>query len=241
MENNHVIKSALSYRKDVLKLDEHEPITDSYKLAEKAGFFIVALPLSEAYEKEKESGFFLKVGSTKFIFVNTTVFGYTQNYTIWHEVYHSLNPVDINEMTQAQIDEDENNAELFSSVILLPPSVLERLLVSNVETNTLYPEKILDIAIKYKLHYRAVLRLIFMFYPQFKSKSYLYSFEGRAEKKLSSNKMRIHMKLKETGKKYISPKIFEAIEENYLEEKIDKEELKKINNLIEEVTSIDNK
>lgn len=94
MNKDDVINSALDYRRSVLGLDDLDPIQDSYKLAEKAGFFIIALPLSDSYIKEEESGFYLKLGSIDFIFVNSSVYKATQNYTIWHEVYHSLYPLD---------------------------------------------------------------------------------------------------------------------------------------------------
>ena len=76
-------------------------------------------------------------------------------------------------------------------------------------------------------------------YPQFRDKGYLYSKEKEAVKELDIDKKEEYDKLIQIKQKHITRAIFEAIENNYRSEKIDNDELIKINKLIEEVVSID--
>lgn len=241
MNKDDVINSALDYRRSVLGLDDLDPIQDSYKLAEKAGFFIIALPLSDSYIKEEESGFYLKLGSIDFIFVNSSVYKATQNYTIWHEVYHSLYPLDDQEYSKEKIDCDEDCAELFALVILMPPKAVEQYLSKNFLNETLYNNQVLSLSLKYKLHYNAVLKYIMDFYPIFNRMGFLYGMKEKAVDKLNTSNREKYSALMETGNKYITGAVFDAIENNYRAGKIDNNDLKSINELIEEVTSIDSK
>ncbi|WP_414047361.1 ImmA/IrrE family metallo-endopeptidase [Macrococcus equi] len=241
MNKDVVIDSALDYRRNVLGLDDLEPIQDSFKLAEKAGFFIIALPLSDSYKKDEESGFYLKLGSIDFIFVNSTVYKATQNYTIWHEVYHSLFPLDDKESSQESIDLDEECAELFAVAILMPPKAVEHYLSKSFVNGTLFNNQVLSLSIRFKLHYNAVLKYIMDNYSIFNRMGFLYGMQEKAVAKLNSLNKEKYNSLMESGNKYITGNVFDAIENNYRTGKIDGSELKSINELIEEVTSIDNK
>src|SRR5699024_6792622 len=106
-----VIKLAENFRSETLGLKPDEAIDNSFKLAEKAGFFIIALPLGKEFNKTHENGFYIKIGVVKFIFINSTVYKSTQNYTIWHEVYHSLYPMNISGASAEEIKQDEVYAE----------------------------------------------------------------------------------------------------------------------------------
>lgn len=239
MINSKIIDKALDFRKNTLGLDDFEPIENSYQLAEKAGFFIVALPLSKEFAKKEERGFYLKIGSSNFIFLNTSCYLSTQNFTIWHEIYHSLYPIDVSNSESDEIAQDEINAEIFASIILLPPKVIDSKLNKSIKNNTLYNYQILDLAIRNKIHYKAVLTLINQLYPQFSDKGYLYSKGEEAVEKLCAGKREEYNKLNQKNQKYITKSIFEAIEKNYRSERIDTDELISINKLIEEVISID--
>ncbi|MDS3850781.1 ImmA/IrrE family metallo-endopeptidase [Staphylococcus hominis] len=239
MNISKIINKALDYRRNILGLSDFEPIENSYQLAEEAGFFIIALPLSQKFAKKEERGFYLKIGTSNFIFINTSCYLSTQNFTIWHEIYHSLYPIDVSNSTEDEIDQDETNAELFASVILLPPEVIKEHLNNSIKNNWLFNNQILDLAIRNKIHYKAVLTLINKLYPQFRDKGYLYSKEKEAVKELDIDKKEEYDKLIQIKQKHITRAIFEAIENNYRSEKIDNDELIKINKLIEEVVSID--
>lgn len=60
MTDKEVIKKAMEYRKNILNLSSDETIQDSFKLAEMAGFFIIATPLGSGFEKNGEYGFYKK-------------------------------------------------------------------------------------------------------------------------------------------------------------------------------------
>lgn len=227
MDRTEVVNKALDFRRNVLKLDDFEPIENSYQLAEKAGYFIVALPLSKEFAMKEERGFYLKIGSSNFIFINTSCYLSTQNFTVWHEIYHSLFPIDISNSTKNEVDQDENNAEIFASSILLPPKAMEMNLSECIKSDKLFNNQILDLATKYNLHYKAVITHIFKLYPQFKDRGYLYAKENEGVMKLDFNSKKKYDELSQTNQKYITKSIFDAIEKNYKDKLLDNEELKK--------------
>lgn len=233
-----VVKLAENFRSETLGLKPHEPIDNSFKLAEKAGFFIIALPLGESFDKTHENGFYIKIGVVKFIFINSTVFKSTQNYTIWHEVYHSLNSIDTSKASEEEIKQDEQYAEVFSSLILLPMQALEYELKSNLKRQQLFSQDIHRISIKYRLHYRAVLKQARDNYNEFNRLGFLFSKENETNRLTLVEKDEL-ASLYATGNKYISTGIFEAIESNYKNGLITQTELDEINGLIEEVASIE--
>ena len=238
MTDIEVIDFALSYRRNVLLLEDNEPIIDSFKLAEKAGFFIIATPLKSEFDKDLERGFYKKIGSVSFIFVNTDLYKATQNFTIWHEAYHCEIPYD---SKKDNIERDEEQAEIFAATLLLPPDTLELELESNLKTQKLYPNKLHKLSIKYKLHYIAVLKQILRTFPkEFQGLKYLYGNKFFDDRKFLNELDKFELaKLYETGNKYISRKILDAIIQNHENEIIDNGDVANINDIIEEVFSID--
>lgn len=238
MTDKEVIAFALSYRRDVLLLDDNEPITDSFKLAEKAGFFIIATPLKTKFDKDLERGFYKKIGSISFIFVNSDNYKATQNFTVWHEVYHCENPFNYNKI---DILRDEKQAEIFAATLLLPPDTLALELESNLNTKKIYANEIHKLSIKYKLHYKAVLNQILRSFPEeLGGLGFLYAdkfFEDR--KHLNYLDKEEISGLYTTGHKYISKSIIDAILENRDSGIIDNNDVSNINAIIEEVFSID--
>ncbi|MEB7383482.1 ImmA/IrrE family metallo-endopeptidase [Staphylococcus xylosus] len=238
MTDSEVIDFALNYRRNVLLLEDNDPIIDSFKLAEMAGFFIIATPLKSEFDKDLERGFYKKIGSVNFIFVNTDNYKATQNFTIWHEVYHCENPFDSKIL---DINEDEKLAEIFAATLLLPPDTLALELVSNLNTKKIYANEIHKLSIKYKLHYKAVLNQILRSFPEeLGGLGFLYAnkfFEDR--KHLNYLEEEEISDLYTTGHKYISKSIIDAILENRDSGIIDSNDVSNINAIIEEVFSID--
>lgn len=238
MTDSEVIDFALNYRRNVLLLEDNDPIIDSFKLAEMAGFFIIATPLKSEFDKDLERGFYKKIGSVNFIFVNTDNYKATQNFTIWHEVYHCENPFDSKTL---DINQDEKQAEIFAATLLLPPDTLALEFESNLNTKKIYANEIHKLSIKYKLHYKAVLKQILRTFPkEFQGLEYLYGNKFFDNRKFLNELDKVELvKLYETGNKYISRKILDAIIQNHENKIIDDEDVANINSIIEEVFSID--
>ncbi|MEB6231177.1 ImmA/IrrE family metallo-endopeptidase [Mammaliicoccus sciuri] len=238
MTNNEVIKQAMEYRRNMLNLCDNEPIQDTFKLAEKAGFFIIATPLGNEFNNNYEYGFYKKIGSSKFIFINSTAYKATQNFTIWHEVYHSLFPFNKFEM---DYERDEEQANIFSSNILIPTESLKLELSKNIINKKLYANEIHKVSLKYKMTYKAVLKHFFDIVPELKTHlGYLYS-KSNERKYLTVSQRDELDELYEYGNKYLTKSIFEAIEDNHNKGIIDDDDLSRINAIIGEVFSIDSK
>ncbi|MBC9873854.1 ImmA/IrrE family metallo-endopeptidase [Macrococcoides bohemicum] len=238
MKDTEVIELALKFRRETLMLADEQPIEDSYRLAEEAGFFIFSIPLKGAFDKNSENGFYLKINGYNFIFINSSVFKATQNFTIWHEIYHWIMPLE----SKDDKDRDEIQAEIFAASILLPPPTLKKEISPFLHSNKIYANQINKIAVKFGLHYKAVVKQIERVSPKLlEDKPYLHNIKYSEDIKFfNENEKLKYAELSKTNNRYITPKIFEVIEENYKKNIITEDELKEINRIIKEVSLIGN-
>lgn len=153
-------------------------------------------------------------------------------------MYHSLFPFDKEEI---EYERDEEQANIFSSNILLPTEVLKLELSKNIASGKLYSNEIHKISLKYRMTYQAVLKHFFNIVPELnKPLGYLYNKSNERNYLTESQKDDLD-KLYEFGNKYVTKTIFEAIEDNHKKGILDNDDLARINTIIGEVFSIDSK
>lgn len=97
------------------------PISDSYKVIEELGFFILGKHIDEDI-----SGFNINIGNYKCIFINRSHHFARQNQSLWHEVYHwyANDTGHVSTMEASKYTEMEFKAENFASKILIDRELL---------------------------------------------------------------------------------------------------------------------
>ncbi|MFV0305074.1 MAG: ImmA/IrrE family metallo-endopeptidase [Moheibacter sp.] len=138
------------------------PILNSFKAAEELGFFVVSGPAPDKF-----SGMTMNLQGKSMIVVNSVHPLGRQNYSIWHEVYHSYtgDGQDISLVEESEYNETEYKADIFAANILMDKNVLDthlkRLGYNSVE-NLKYLKKkdVVELQNIFQVSYRAMLTRI---------------------------------------------------------------------------------
>ncbi|MCG1061592.1 ImmA/IrrE family metallo-endopeptidase [Staphylococcus epidermidis] len=245
MEKNEekVIQKAMDFRRSILGLRDDESISDFEQLVEKAGFFLLISSFPSEYDSQNEKGFLYSGENIEFIFINNSSYYCTQNFTVWHEVYHSIEGHDDfefkNDNTKKLI---EKEADLFAATILIPPEMLRVSLDKKIKENRIYISDIHKLAIEFNCHYEVAYMQIKRTFPRFyKSNKYFKNLYKSSDKFTYLKDEEIY-KIKELRKNknyYLSPKVVDILLNNYEKGIISEEKLEKIISKIKEVTNIE--
>lgn len=163
-----IMQKAMDFRRNILKINDDDSIDDFEKLVEKAGFFLLITSFPGEYDTEQEKGFLYSGENIELIFVNNSNYYCAQNFTVWHEVYHSLESHDdfdfVNEQEKKGI---ETEANIFASTVLIPPNSLEKKLKNKISNDKLYISDIHRISLDYNCHYQVAYLQIKRLFPEF--------------------------------------------------------------------------
>lgn len=237
-----ISEKALKYRRDILGFKDEEVIKEYTKPAENAGFCLFVLPLGKIYKSDQEKGFLLRAREVDFIFINSSNFYCSQSHTLWHEIYHSIENHDDFEYDTKDNYRIEREADQFAGCIQIPPTTLRKLIQKKINENRLYAEEIHMLSLHFNCHYHTMYMQIKNVFPEFhKTNKYFKNLYYKHDdfKGITNEKIDEILKLRRTGNVYISPDVFEVIERNYRNSKINTEKLNELTDLIEEVMKLD--
>lgn len=237
-----ISEQALAFRRKTLGLQDHQVIEDYIEPAEKAGFCLFVLPLAPKFDTTQEKGFLLSAKELDFIFINSSNYYCSQAHTLWHEMYHFVEKHDDFEYAVKEQRMIEKEAEQFAACVQVPPSELEKLAQNKVHNNKLFISDIQRLALHFKCHYQTMHIQIKNVFPDFaKTNKYFKNLYMKHDdfNGLSLEEIDQVRNIRKTHNKYISPIVFETIESNYDNKKINDDMLSELIDYIKEVKSLD--
>lgn len=245
MEKNDekVIQKAMDFRRNILGLRDDESISDFKQLVEKAGFFLLISSFPSEYDSQNEKGFIYSGENIEFICINNSSYYCTQNFTVWHEVYHSIEGHD-----DFEFDDDnhkksiEKEADLFAATLLIPPEILRLSLAENISKNRIYISDIHKLAISFNCHYEVAYMQIKRIFPEFyKNNKYFKNLYKSSNNFAYLKDEEIHKikELRENKNYYLSPKVVDILLNNYERGIISEERLENLISKIKEVANIE--
>lgn len=237
-----ICDKALKFRRDTLGYEDQEVIREYTKPAEKAGFCLFVLPLGRKFETDQEKGFLLTAREVDFIYINSSNYYCSQAHTLWHEMYHFIENHDDFEYDVKDKRSIEKEADQFAGCIQIPPPTLRKLLQKKIDSGRLFANEIHLLALYFNCHYHTMYMQIKNVFPDFhQTNKYFKNLYGKENdfKNISVEDKEAILNLRRTGNIYISPDVFEVIESNYRNKKIDTEMLNELIDLIKEVKKLD--
>lgn len=185
---------------------------------------------------DKLSGFTLKKGDYKCIYVNSAHILCRQYSTCWHEFYHAINDVEDIDIDDKEKVEDKE-AQYFASCIMMPDQKLKDFIIRN---NKKFTELDLDFLIKMQFHFGVSLssllsKLSELDIGNYYKYKYITAMDKIQEYNNLIEKLGYKLDLVRPTNDYIVDKsFFEDIYKNIINEKISFEKGRQLGKFIED-------
>lgn len=238
-------QSVVPIAKEVRKtfIAEDKVIEDSFGLIEQLGFLLLRFP---AFEGTNElSGFYIKKGTIKCIYINSAISLGRQYHSVWHEFYHSHtgDGTGISYTERLDQDESEFRANAFAGCILMPENIVREYLDSkNITMPYIKNTQLIEMQTYFKVSLSALITRLGMIFPIYKSNlANRYSLTQNtdtAKRKLHQLVDEAHgdmTLLQPTNDIYIPNSFFDDIEYNVKNERISLERAQNLLQVVDEL------
>lgn len=188
---------------------------------------------------ENLSGFSLKKGKYKCIYINSNHVLGRQYYSCWHEYFHCIN--DLNEFKMSYYgdkQEEEEKANYFASCILMPREEIEEyVILSKKKINEYNEDDLIKMQYKFRVSFQSLLFRLKDIYrcDSILKYKYLSALKNKDEylKKIEKNKFNPEMILP-TNDACVSKGFFKDLEANLINNRITISKVEQIMKIVED-------
>lgn len=226
---NEVIPIAAELRKSFI--NNFDVIKDSFQTIEHLGYLLIRFPAQDG--NQDISGFHIKKGNVKCIYINTNQNLGRQFFSVWHEFYHAEtgDGTGISYVKASEVDPSEFKADAAAGYILMPDNLIRSYIQENYITFPYISYKqIIEMQNYFRVGYGAVVQRLIYVYPEHRetlSKRFALSRNTPEQRKKMENEVKNaggDIKLITATKDiYIPKSFFDDLEFNMKNERISHE------------------